>query len=53
MKGLYLSLPNNLYNRLESVISCVISPLRNDLPCTPCLWKANTLSGKMTKINKK
>lgn len=28
----------------------MISPLRNDLPCTPCLWKANTLSGKMTKI---
>lgn len=45
----YLSHPNNLYVLDESTISWVISPFLNDLPWTPCLWKAKTLSGRHTE----
>lgn len=52
MINTYLSEPSNLYVLLGSLISCVTSPFLKLLPCMPCLWNANTLSGKQTESRK-
>ncbi|CAD1477064.1 unnamed protein product, partial [Heterotrigona itama] len=52
MYDTYLSDPSNLYVLLGSLISCVTSPFLKLLPCMPCLWNANTLSGKQTEGRK-